>query len=219
MSFLYTVSSPTAPSSPGSLLRFPYVPDYASPLEETPRIRKAQFGDGYEQRTADGLNTILQKWSVKFNVRPRADADEILAFFRALGGTTPFEFVVPYSDWSVVAEQFGTGDGTRTQFQLQRQVLDVTGAEAYPGAFSACSDFDTGPSVYVAGSLKTAGVDYTLSDAGVVAFTVAPANGAALTFTATGQDVKTMVCEGPWSASPTDFNSFDISTTFQEVLG
>lgn len=28
------------------------------------RTRKAQFGDGYEQRVGDGLNTSVQSWSV-----------------------------------------------------------------------------------------------------------------------------------------------------------
>ncbi|WP_216641704.1 phage tail protein [Pandoraea apista] len=28
------------------------------------RTRKAQFGDGYEQRVGDGLNTVVQSWTV-----------------------------------------------------------------------------------------------------------------------------------------------------------
>lgn len=38
------------------------------------------------------------------------------------------------------------------------------------------------PSIYVAGVLKTVGTDYTLSTTGLVTFTVAPASGAALTW-------------------------------------
>ncbi|NMO19953.1 hypothetical protein HPC49_20355 [Pyxidicoccus fallax] len=32
--------------------RFTYTPDYGPQLEVTPRVRKAQFGDGYSQRRA-----------------------------------------------------------------------------------------------------------------------------------------------------------------------
>lgn len=32
----------------------------------TYRVRKAQFGDGYEQRAADGINNKVQSWPLSF---------------------------------------------------------------------------------------------------------------------------------------------------------
>lgn len=201
------------------MLRFPYVPDYASPFEENPRIRSAQFGDGYEQRSADGIRSILQKWSVKLSARTSADKEQIVQFFRAHGGVTTFEFLVPDSAWTVTGENFGTGNGTRTQFQLRRLVLNLAGASSMDGAYRLCSDFTSGPTIYVAGVAKVAGTDYSLSSSGLVTFTAAPANGAALTFTGAGDDVLTVVTKGPWTPSPVGPNAWDISATFQEVQG
>lgn len=218
MSFDYGVSSPTSPGAPAGPLRFPYAPAYSAQMTEPPRIRTAQFGDGYSQRTADGINTILQKWSLRFSARAKAELVEILGFLRAHAGVTPFEFVVPDSDWTVTGENFGTGDGVRLQWQLHRQTVHVTGIESMSGAFSICSDFTSGPVVYVAGVAKTEGVDYTLDSAGLVTFTAAPANGAALTFNGSGDDVKLFVCQD-WSEDTPSAGVFDVMATFQEVMG
>ncbi|QXO44627.1 phage tail protein [Morganella morganii] len=38
-----------------------------NPVEEvTYKIRKAKFGDGYEQVSGDGINSRSQKWSLEF---------------------------------------------------------------------------------------------------------------------------------------------------------
>jgi phage-related protein len=204
-------------TSSSGILQFPYAPAYSAQLDEQPRLRSAQFGDGYSQRSADGINSILQKWSLKFSAQTKTDAEAILGFFRAHGGVTPFEFALPDGNWTVVGESFGTGDGTRTQWQLHRQTVHVSGIESMPGAFEACADFTAGPVVYVAGVPKTAGVDYTLSASGLVAFTVAPANAAALTFDGSGEAVKLVVCQ-QWSDVLSNAGVFDLTATFQEVM-
>ncbi|MCM2537718.1 phage tail protein [Burkholderia glumae] len=55
----------------------------------TMKVRKAQFGDGYAQRTADGLNNSSSTFSLQF-VNDAATIGAILAFLRAHGGATSF---------------------------------------------------------------------------------------------------------------------------------
>lgn len=77
-------------------------------LTTKPRVRTAPFGDGYEQRLADGINNAPRSWSLVFN-RPTAEADVILAFFEARNGAEAFDWTPPYGaagkfvarDWSV----------------------------------------------------------------------------------------------------------------------
>jgi phage-related protein len=71
-----------------------YSPDYGSKLSKEPRVLTAQFGDGYAQRAADGLNNAPQVWDVMFNVPP-ADVDIIEALFESKGGVTPFTWTPP----------------------------------------------------------------------------------------------------------------------------
>lgn len=46
------------------------------------RTKKSQFGDGYSQEVADGLNTDMQTWSVSAT-GVEADIAPMVAFVRA----------------------------------------------------------------------------------------------------------------------------------------
>lgn len=61
-----------------------------------PRTLAIKFGDGYEQRAADGLNPDLQSWQLTFDPIPVADADTIEAFFETNAtAVTPFTWTPP----------------------------------------------------------------------------------------------------------------------------
>lgn len=51
-----------------------------------PRVIKTQFGDGYSQRTADGINNVERSWSFSSGNKRGALADEIDAFLARHGG-------------------------------------------------------------------------------------------------------------------------------------
>jgi len=61
------------------------------------RVKKAQFGDGYSQRVADGINTIQRKWSVSFTNTATA-IDAIQLFLDTEKGVTSFTWVPPVGD-------------------------------------------------------------------------------------------------------------------------
>tara|TARA_Y100000015_G_scaffold4224_1_gene3821 strand:- start:369 stop:761 length:393 start_codon:yes stop_codon:yes gene_type:complete len=63
-------------------------------LKTTPSVILADFGDGYQQRLADGINTLRQEFSIAFASRPKAEIDNLVAFFEGLGAVSKFEFVV-----------------------------------------------------------------------------------------------------------------------------
>ena len=72
----------------------------------------------------------------------------------------------------MTAQAFGTGDGATTAFQFKRSINSwVEPVYATYGA-----------SVYVNGTLKAPGVDYSIGAGGVITFTSAPAAAAALTW-------------------------------------
>ena len=43
------------------------VPDRGMARSSQPLVRSAKFGDGYEQRLADGLNSLSESFSVTFS--------------------------------------------------------------------------------------------------------------------------------------------------------
>jgi phage-related protein len=79
-------------------LTFGWAPTVAgSTGTATALVRSAQFGDGYQQRAADGLNNV----SSAFNLQWVGDASKIgaiLAFLRARGGAESFLWTPPLWD-------------------------------------------------------------------------------------------------------------------------
>ena len=58
----------------------------------------ACFGDGYEQRIANGINALNQNFSLSFKTRTKEEIDDIIAFFVAKKGVTAFDYVVSDSN-------------------------------------------------------------------------------------------------------------------------
>jgi len=69
---------------------FPFTPDWGPTISTTPRIKEVGFGDGYTQRTADGLNAMLETVQLTFSGRSDAEAEAIIAFFERHGGVDTF---------------------------------------------------------------------------------------------------------------------------------
>ena len=72
----------------------PWVPDWALESSHKPRVLSIQYGDGYMQRTADGLNADLPTWNVQFTQLP-ATAAAIMAFLITQAGVTAFQWQSP----------------------------------------------------------------------------------------------------------------------------
>jgi phage-related protein len=74
---------------------FTWIPDIGAGQDRAPRIRSAQFGDGYKQRAQDGLNADLRTRSLSFTGRSLAESQAIQAFLEARGGVTSFDYTHP----------------------------------------------------------------------------------------------------------------------------
>lgn len=81
----------------------PKAPDYTSSRGTQPRALIAAFGDGYEQRAADGINAQLPEWSVRWSALTSSQLSSIESDFESYGAVTAF-------DWTI--------DGTSYQFRL-----------------------------------------------------------------------------------------------------
>ncbi|MEY4952413.1 MAG: hypothetical protein RL299_837 [Pseudomonadota bacterium] len=74
---------------------FTWTPDFGATADYKPRVRVTSFGDGYEQRVADGINTARDEWNLRFSVRTDAEADDILAFLRTQAAVSAFNWTPP----------------------------------------------------------------------------------------------------------------------------
>lgn len=71
---------------------FTWTPDFGLAANYKPRVRTAQFGDGYQQRVADGINTAQDKYDLTFTARTDTEASAILAFLKARAGVEAFDW-------------------------------------------------------------------------------------------------------------------------------
>lgn len=62
---------------------FTFSPSYSSAAKVKVRIKKTQFGDGYMQRGADGINAVKRDWALGFNNISDTLANDIESFLAA----------------------------------------------------------------------------------------------------------------------------------------
>jgi len=82
---------------------FTWTPGYAAELSETPNILMANFGDGYQQISPDGINPTAQVWNLTFSGKTDVDANAIISFFRAHAGAVTFDWTPPRSPVQIQA--------------------------------------------------------------------------------------------------------------------
>lgn len=81
---------------------FTWNPAWGTSLDKKPKILKAQFGDGYSQRTKDGINNNPGVWNLSLDEKTDVEADAIMAFLDARGGAEAFYWTPPSSSTQVV---------------------------------------------------------------------------------------------------------------------
>lgn len=74
---------------------FQFVPDWNAQSNVTANISKVQFGDGYVQRQAKGMNPLVISWNLTFNNRTDAEIAAIVEFFEERFGVTAFTWIPP----------------------------------------------------------------------------------------------------------------------------
>lgn len=80
---------------------FTWVEDYNGSEEHQPRVRAVKFGDGYQQRSTDGINTDAGTWNLTFSGRSTGEASAITTFLGARGGVENFDWT-PYGELAAI---------------------------------------------------------------------------------------------------------------------
>lgn len=93
---------------------FTTTPDNGCAYEVKPNVRVAKYGDGYEQRQANGINTMPKTWNLRFSVRNDSEADAVTSFLEARNAVEAFDWVDPHGSagkyvcrqWNRVKDRF-----------------------------------------------------------------------------------------------------------------
>jgi phage-related protein len=74
---------------------FFWIPSYAPTISTEPTVKSVRFGDGYEQRTPEGLSTRLLKVALTFDKRSEKETTAISHFLHERGGAEAFAYLPP----------------------------------------------------------------------------------------------------------------------------
>lgn len=74
---------------------FTYTPDRGFECEVEPKVDVVAFGDGYEARSASGINHMKRRYRLSFNNRDTTESQEIFAFLTARAGVESFDWTPP----------------------------------------------------------------------------------------------------------------------------
>ena len=156
-----------------------YKVDRLARATNTPRVRRFSFGDGYEQRLPNGINTLDQVFNVSFNNRPSTEINLLTDFFDSTAGVTSFAFSPPGSssaDCNVTFQQgperISRNSGTVFTGLYEEDWITVTGSASNDGGYAIDSAESNGASLlylYDSGISSESNVDVTIYHAiGVV---------------------------------------------------
>lgn len=101
--------------------------------EVMPRVVQAKFGDGYEQRVADGINFKPRMWNVIFSGKSITDANNIDNFLLARGGVESFNWTPPRGAAGVfVCRKWTTSEDTHNSVTITATFEEVFGEAPAP---------------------------------------------------------------------------------------
>lgn len=75
-------------------------PDKGLTRVSSPKVLVAKFGDGYEQRLPNGINSIDETFNATFNNRTKEEIDDITGYLASLKGATSFTYTIPDTNGS-----------------------------------------------------------------------------------------------------------------------
>ena len=137
-------------------------PDRGLKAESKPRVLKANYGDGYEQRVANGINNTPEVWSLTWKNRTTIDANKIIAFLEDKGGVTAFDWYP--SSYSILSNTTGESahklidaDQHFTARYLNTTVTNST------GSISIVVSVDSGTQLTLSSDIVVSGEEYSIN--------------------------------------------------------
>lgn len=118
-----------------------WCPALPAPMADGFRLRVAQFGDGYAQRTLDGINFQRRRWQLRFEMKTDDVIADMLAYLEAQRGNS-FSYCDPSSgkyyqvncdEWTVDwlrAKFAASGNRTELRGTLSAEFVQAFGVTA-----------------------------------------------------------------------------------------
>ena len=136
-------------------------PDRGLKTEQKPRILKANYGDGYEQRVAAGINNLPETWNLTWKNRSAAESNKIVKFLETQGGVTAFDWYPPSYDISSTTTSASTKKLIDTSQYFTDRYLNTTVTDSAAGTATVTA-VDSATQLSLSSDLMSSGETYTI---------------------------------------------------------
>jgi phage-related protein len=136
-------------------------PDRGLKADQKPRVLKATYGDGYEQRVAAGINNLPESWSLTWKNRTSAEANKIVRFFEVQGGVTAFDWYPTGYDISSTTTSATTKKLVDTSQYFTARYLNTTVTDS-GGTTTTVTAVDSATTLSLAADIMASGETYSI---------------------------------------------------------
>jgi phage-related protein len=136
-------------------------PDRGLKADQQPRILKAAYGDGYEQRVAAGINNTPESWSLTWKNRTSAEANKIVKFFEVQGGVTAFDWYPLGYEIASTTTSAATKKLIDTSQYFTARYLNTTVTDS-GGTTTTVTAVDSATQLSLAADIMASGETYTV---------------------------------------------------------
>jgi phage-related protein len=107
---------------PDDIVSTTYPVYYSARKSTSTRVLKMDYGDGYSQRAADGINTIRDTWEVEFR-GTYSNMDSLQSILEGKAGHTYFTWTAPRGS---TAEKWICTEWSRTNLGRDKDAISAT---------------------------------------------------------------------------------------------
>jgi phage-related protein len=137
-------------------------PDRGLKSEQQPRILKATYGDGYEQRVAAGINNLPESWNLTWKNRTSAEANKIVGFLEEQAGITAFDWYPTGYEIASTTTAISTKKLIDTSQYFTARYLNTTVTDS-GGATSTVTAVDSATQLSLSVDIMSSGETYTIN--------------------------------------------------------
>lgn len=136
-------------------------PDRGLRSSQKPRTFVANYGDGYQQRVAAGINNIPEEWTLTWKNRASAEANKIIKFLEDLNGTSSFDWYPPGYDIGSTTTSAATNKLIDTSQYFTKRYLNATVTDSASNT-AVINAIDSATQLTLSADIMASGETYTI---------------------------------------------------------
>jgi len=136
-------------------------PDRGLKTTQKPKVLSIAYGDGYEQRIADGINNLPEEWTLSWKNRTIAETNKMIKFFEDLEGVTTFDWYPPGYEISSTTTSAITNKLVDTSQYFTNRYLGTTVTDSATN-IATVVNIDSPTKLSLSSNIMSSGETYTI---------------------------------------------------------